>query len=124
MQEDINRKIQVHNTSPILFSLFLEYLYSGRLDYSSLSVEQISELLLLSDRYEVDSLKQACEHELKSHLDIESVIYFFSMADQSNANILKVYQSQCCIVDVLLIDITIPVCLYTVHSSEFERSDL
>lgn len=89
MQEDINRKIQVHNTSPYLFSLFLEYLYSGRLECSSLTVDQLAEMLLLSDRYELDSLKQACEHGLKSHLDDDSVLYFFSMADQFNAKILK-----------------------------------
>lgn len=50
----------------------------------------MAELLLLSDRYEVDSLKQACEYALHSSIDQDSVLYFLSMADQYNAQILKV----------------------------------
>lgn len=65
-------------------------MYSGRLHDDSLSIEQLVELLLLSDRYEVDSLKQTCEYALQHHIDLDSALYFFNMADQYNARILKV----------------------------------
>jgi hypothetical protein len=85
-----SRKIIIHDTSPFLFRIFLEYLYSGRLRDDSLSIEQLVELLLLSDRYEVDSLKQTCEYALQHSIDLDSALYFFNMADQYNARILKV----------------------------------
>ncbi|KAJ8937023.1 hypothetical protein NQ314_012105 [Rhamnusium bicolor] len=69
--------------------ILLEYLYSGRLKQDSLSTEQLVELLLLSDRYEMDSLKQTCEYALLSCIDAESVLYFLSMADQYNARVLR-----------------------------------
>lgn len=84
------RKIIIHDTNLFLFRVFLEYLYSGRLRDESLSVEQLVELLLLSDRYEVDSLKQTCEYALQPSIDLDSALYFFTMADQYNARILKV----------------------------------
>lgn len=90
MREAIDRKITIHDTNPFLFRVFLEYLYSGRLRQNTLNTDQLAELLLLSDRYEVDSLKQVCEYALHSSIDQESVLYFLSMADQFNALVLKV----------------------------------
>lgn len=80
----------MHDTNPNIFQIFLEYLYSGRIRQNSLTTDQLAELLLLSDRYEVDSLKQACEYGLHSSIDEDSVLYFLSMADQYNAQILRV----------------------------------
>lgn len=70
--------------------MFLEYLYSGCINIKELSVDQIAELMMLSDRYEVDTLKQVCEQVLKRHIDGDSVLYFLSLADQFNARVLKV----------------------------------
>lgn len=56
----------------------------------SLTVDQLADLMLLADRYEVDSLKTACEHGLKAHIDHDSVLYFLSMGDQFNAKHLRV----------------------------------
>ncbi|KDR13429.1 uncharacterized protein LOC110835411 [Zootermopsis nevadensis] len=89
MREAIDRKIVIHDTSPFLFSTFLNYLYSGQLETKDLSVDQLADLMLLSDRYEVDSLKQACEQGLKRHIDEDSVLYFLSMGDQFNAKLLR-----------------------------------
>ncbi|KAJ1530441.1 hypothetical protein ONE63_005346 [Megalurothrips usitatus] len=89
MRETIDRKIQVYDTNPALFSIFLEYLYSGCINVKDLTVDQWSEILMLSDRYEVDTLKQICEQALKGHLDNDSVLYFLSLADQFNAKALK-----------------------------------
>ncbi|GFG38681.1 hypothetical protein Cfor_08266 [Coptotermes formosanus] len=89
MREAIDRKIVIHDASPFLFSTFVNYLYSGQLETKELSVDQLADLMLLSDRYEVDSLKQACEQGLKRHIDEDSVLYFLSMGDQFNAKLLR-----------------------------------
>ncbi|XP_046685129.1 uncharacterized protein LOC124370870 [Homalodisca vitripennis] len=89
MREAIDRKITVFDTSPSLFSVLLDYLYCGRLDTGSFSVDQLADLMLMADRYEVDSLKTACEHGLSTHIDHDSVLYFLSMGDQFNAKHLR-----------------------------------
>ena len=47
------RRILVPDTSPCLFYKFLGYLYSGVLDIRSLSLDDVTEMLALSDKYEV-----------------------------------------------------------------------
>uniref|UniRef100_A0A1B6MP93 BTB domain-containing protein n=1 Tax=Graphocephala atropunctata TaxID=36148 RepID=A0A1B6MP93_9HEMI len=89
MREAIDRKITVFDTSPSLFSVLLDYLYCGQLDTGSFSVDQLADLMLLADRYEVDSLKTVCEHGLRTHIDHDSVLYFLSMGDQFNAKHLR-----------------------------------
>ena len=47
------RRIMIPDTSPCLFYKFLGYLYSGILDTGSLSLDELTEMLALSDKYEV-----------------------------------------------------------------------
>ncbi|XP_017785530.1 PREDICTED: uncharacterized protein LOC108568763 isoform X2 [Nicrophorus vespilloides] len=98
MREAIDKKIIIHDTNPFLFRVFLEYLYCGKIINPALNTDHLMELLLLSDRYELDSLKHICENTLKQSLDMENAIYYVSMADQFNAPVLKnaslVYISQ------------------------------
>ena len=54
------RKITVHDTNPELFKLFLGYLYSGQLDASSLSTEQLADMMAVADRYEVSGVLGGC----------------------------------------------------------------
>lgn len=86
----IYRKIVIHDTNPALFRIILELLYSGKLKDATFSTEQLIELLLLSDQFEIDSLKQTAEVLLQDKIDSDSALYFLSMADQYNASILKV----------------------------------
>jgi hypothetical protein len=55
--------------------------------------DQLTDLMLLADRYELDNLKQACEHALRTHIDDESALYLLSMADQFNAR-LVIFKAQ------------------------------
>ncbi|XP_044732009.1 uncharacterized protein LOC123294888 [Chrysoperla carnea] len=89
MREAINKKIVIHDTSLFLFRVFLDYLYSGKLVPETLTNEQLADLMMLSDGYELDLLKLACEQGLKRYIDDDSVLYFLSMADQFNAKQLK-----------------------------------
>ncbi|CAO1382807.1 unnamed protein product [Diamesa tonsa] len=88
MQEDINRKITIYDTSPVIFRRFLLYLYGGPIDKST-GLESICELMLLADRYSVESLKEVCEQTLIDSIDCESVICMISISDRFNANTLK-----------------------------------
>ena len=81
----------MHDTTPALFKSFLRFVYSGKLDDSDMdSSDSLSELLLLSDRYEMDSLKELCEGELVDRVDYESALTLLSISDHFNASKLKV----------------------------------
>lgn len=86
------RRVEVHDTTPALFKSFLRFVYSGELDDSDMeSSDSLSELLLLADRYEMDSLKELCEGELVGRVDHESALTLISIADHFNASKLKVH---------------------------------
>ncbi|KAH3863934.1 hypothetical protein DPMN_026942, partial [Dreissena polymorpha] len=89
MRESIDRKITVHDTSPTLFRMFLEYLYSGSLEMNEMSTEQIADMMTLADRYDTVCLRSKCEYALRHHLDENTVFYLLSLADQLNARTLK-----------------------------------
>lgn len=65
------RRILVPDTSPCLFHKFLGYLYSGVLDTRSLSLDEVTEMLALSDKYEV------CHSYNSYHLLIDLGIFTF-----------------------------------------------
>lgn len=88
MKEDINRKIVVQDTSPVIFRRFLLYIYGAPID-RTVPADQICELMLLGDRYSLDELKDICEQVLKAQIDEESVIFLLSIADRFNACTLK-----------------------------------
>uniref|UniRef100_A0A0K2TSK0 BTB domain-containing protein n=2 Tax=Lepeophtheirus salmonis TaxID=72036 RepID=A0A0K2TSK0_LEPSM len=89
MKEAIEKKIIISDVSPCVFRLFLKYIYSGSLSVEGLPIDQISELLLLSDRYEMDSLKNICESILAQKTSNENVLELLSISDTYNASKLK-----------------------------------
>jgi len=56
MQESINRKVIITDTSPVIFRRLLLYLYGAPID-RTVGAEQVCELMLLADRYSIDDLK-------------------------------------------------------------------
>lgn len=92
MREAISKRITIHDTNAYLFRVFLDYLYSGKLITSLLSNEQLIDLLVISDRYEMDALKLLCENGLKRYIDNDTVLCLISMAHRYNAKSLKVRQ--------------------------------
>ncbi len=57
MQEAQHRRIILHDTSPAVFGIFLQFVYAGLQDLLPLecrlpSIGQLADLLLLADRYE------------------------------------------------------------------------
>lgn len=89
MKESIERRILIPDTSPCLFNKFLGYLYSGILDTDSLSVDELAEMIALSDKYEVDSLKEICEGVFLRNIDGDNVFLYLGMAEQYSVARLK-----------------------------------
>lgn len=89
MKESIERRILIPDTSPCLFYKFLGYLYSGILDKDSLSLDELAEVIALSDKYEVDSLKEICEGVLLRNIDGDNVLLYLGMAEQYSVARLK-----------------------------------
>ena len=91
MREAIERRFDVRDTSsPALFRSFLRFIYCGRLDDDQLGADDLSELLLLADRYEMDAMKEVCEWRLAGCVDADTVLGLLSMADHFNLAILRV----------------------------------
>ncbi|KAL7743025.1 hypothetical protein ACLKA6_011381 [Drosophila palustris] len=88
MQESINKKVIITDTSPVIFRRLLLYLYGAPID-RTVGAEQICELMLLADRYSVDDLKELCENTLNSLIDEESVVCLLGIADRYVATVLK-----------------------------------
>ncbi|CAH0555390.1 unnamed protein product [Brassicogethes aeneus] len=89
MKEDIDKRIFVHDSNPTIFKMFLKYLYMDKINFSSLNSDQRIDVLVLADRYEVDSLKQTTEYILQSSIELDVVLSMTRLADQFNAKILK-----------------------------------
>uniref|UniRef100_T1JPJ0 BTB domain-containing protein n=1 Tax=Strigamia maritima TaxID=126957 RepID=T1JPJ0_STRMM len=89
MKESIDRKIIIHDTNLTIFRLFLEYLYEGQVETSKLSIDQLADIMLLCDQFEVDTLKQICEQALLSHIDKRSALFLLGIADQLNVKSLR-----------------------------------
>ncbi|EDW82821.2 uncharacterized protein Dwil_GK10199 [Drosophila willistoni] len=88
MQESINRKVIITDTSPVIFRRLLLYLYGAPID-RTVGAEQICELMLLADRYSIDDLKELCENTLNSLIDEDSVVCLLGIADRYMAIALK-----------------------------------
>lgn len=56
MQESINRKVIITDTTPVIFRRLLLYIYGAPID-RTVGAEQICELMLLADRFSIDDLK-------------------------------------------------------------------
>ncbi|KXJ07762.1 uncharacterized protein LOC110250055 [Exaiptasia diaphana] len=89
MKESIDRTILVPDTSPAVFCKFLETLYGEVMDTKSLTTEQLIEMMILTDVYEMSSMKDACESALCTRFNSDNVIYLLSLADRYNTPKLK-----------------------------------
>ncbi|XP_037094358.1 uncharacterized protein LOC119114260 [Pollicipes pollicipes] len=89
MRESIDKQISICDASPAIFRSMLEFLYCGHVTPENWPPEQLMELMVLADRYELDDLKHSCEALLETHIDEDSVFCLLSIAEQYNARKLK-----------------------------------
>ena len=87
------RCIIIHDCEEVVFRTFLSYLYGGTLDTSSMSVDDIIELLAVADRYETTSLRGMCESLLVDKVKDSSAFALLQVADHYSARRLRVRYS-------------------------------
>ena len=87
MRESIEKRICLHDCHLGVFTLFLQFLYSGlhNIDLGQESPSLLADLLVLADRYEVDDLKDVTEATLLSKVDSDCCFALLALADQFQA---------------------------------------
>lgn len=73
-----------------MFRLFLHYLYGGSLDTSTMTMEDVIELMAVADRYETSSLRGLCEGLLVERVEDGTVFALLQVADHYSARRLRV----------------------------------
>jgi hypothetical protein len=91
MVEAQNRRIVLHDVSPLVFDLFLRFVYGGLacMQVPMLSVDQLADLLLLADRYEMADLVGAVEAVLLPQLDEDNAGALLGLADQLGTPVFR-----------------------------------
>ena len=84
------RRIEVSDTEEDTFRKFLNFLYGGNIALEALEVDEVTELLVVADRYEVETLRSLCETELLNRLGSTNVFTLLVMADQYSVTSLRV----------------------------------
>jgi len=86
MQEAQNSRIKVANIEPKTFKAIIEYIY---LDILPKEDGLIQQLLMLSDEYLLQKLKDECEDYFVKNVKQDKMIELFLIADMVEANKLK-----------------------------------
>ena len=61
----------------------IEFIYTG--DENILNGDNTVDILMASDRFDIDDLKQICEDIIEQNLDVENVCWILELADRYNA---------------------------------------
>ena len=84
------RRIEVLDTEEDTFRKFLSFLYGAPIVLEGVDMEEVAELMVVADRYEVVTLRALCESELLNRLANSNVFTLLVMADQFSIASLKV----------------------------------
>jgi len=80
MREASDGVVDIVDTNPEIFKLFLEYCYTSVLPV--MSDKDVGQLVILADKYQVESLTVQCLRYLCSTLTNENVVDVFLLADK------------------------------------------
>ena len=86
-KESIERNITVKDFEPETITHFLSYMYESK--FPDMDLEQISNLLMCADKYQVPSLVKACKDHLLNDLSEDKLVRVAILAHQLNDNIMK-----------------------------------
>jgi len=89
-RESSQKEIIIYDYSYKVFSLMIEYLYTGQaptvyVEQDASKLGMVIELMKLADQYMLDHLKQICETKLQDVVRDDTVDYLLQVADQTNA---------------------------------------
>jgi len=91
-KESISRKVMVEETDPAALKIFVQFLYSDSLDQHPVSSDfsLCHNLIMLSNRYDVQALRGKCsEIILKHHLNVEKAAQILRIAHENHVDDLK-----------------------------------
>lgn len=93
MRESTQQQIEIHDTSSFGFNKLIEYLYTQQLPIDNNEIkevdEKVVEMLIVSDKFGCDELKEQLENWIRQHLTIENVSSLFVVSDRCNTLKLK-----------------------------------
>ncbi|XP_074095897.1 speckle-type POZ protein B-like [Cotesia typhae] len=81
MEENKKNEITIPDVDPEIFKKVLDYIYTDKVDDLNIFVE---ELLEVSDKYQLLTLKEMCEESLSKNLSVENSIRILILADRHN----------------------------------------
>lgn len=79
--------VEIEEADPMALKAFINFLYTSTIEEKDM--ELTPDLLVLANRYDVDSLKQRCTAALTGNLSVENAAQVLGIADSSGANDLK-----------------------------------
>lgn len=79
-------KVAIENVDPEVFSNFLHYLYTGRLD--TLTQENMLGLFVTADRYQDRELKYICMNYIRNNITVNNFCDVLTVAHQHNQKTL------------------------------------
>jgi plasmid replication initiation protein len=88
MRESTQQQIEIHDTSLFGFKILIEYLYTQQIRSEELD-DKIIEVLIVSDKFGCDGLKEQLEHALLQNLSFKNVCSLFLFSSQYNISTLK-----------------------------------
>jgi hypothetical protein len=93
MRQSTQQQTEIHDTSSFGFNKLIEYLYTQQLPIDNNEIkevdEKVVEMLIVSDKFGCDGLKEQLENWIGRHLTIENVSSLFVVSDRCNALKLK-----------------------------------
>jgi speckle-type POZ protein len=89
LQETKENCVQIDDTDPTTFQAFISYCYTGMVDGLDALADR---LYTLSDKYQVQPLRQMCIDNLSGRLELESAAELLAIAFERDIALLK---SQC-----------------------------
>ena len=89
-KENQEKVVEIVDIKPNVFENLLCYIYTGRttsLENGELQ-NDVEELFIAADRYDMESLKDKCAMRLSRDLSVDNVVYFFTLAHHYNSKSL------------------------------------
>lgn len=87
MLEKKNGQVKIDDIEPNIFKLLLDYIYYARI--KSKDIKDWLALIVIADKYAIESLVKICEHYVSKNLTAENVVDVFTISDLVKAEDLK-----------------------------------
>jgi len=86
MKESENKLIKIEGVDPIVFEIFLEFIYTAQVELQKESMDKIFSLVRVADKYGVEDLKDICFKFIHEHISMKNAGEIAVLSYQHNAN--------------------------------------